>query len=634
MQSAEAAAPVLPGSRRRPWGPGRAARACRGVDPGPARIPFTVGRLVPRWFLACAVALGSTGRVRADERVEAVIGHVRYLSSLGSRVPGYPGEVEARAYARRVLEAAGYAPETIREEPFECATPVDEGARIEVGGESLPLYCLWPNLVRTPTLPPEGVRAPLVDAGRGDWIDYDGREIEGAIVLLDFTSGRNWQKAAELGAAAAIFLESQDADRREARIKWLDVPVRFPRFYAAEPEAGRLREIAARGGRPGAVLHGRMTWRNAATANLAVEIPGTDPDQADQRIVVTAYLDSMSAAPGLAPGASQALSAAALLELARGWRADPPRRDVLVLLTSGHHMSLRGIGAWVHAHARAQDPFKTPPEDRVEFVSVLGLDLSPGGRHIAVAAETWGRPNWAERGGRVNQIMSHEARRIEELSGALAAEGLLNHPALNGVRPSTGHDGFSVLGDRTAFDTDLVLCAGWRGVTLTTASDARRLADTPLDTFDRAFADDAAHALVADVLRLVPRIVDDPEYAYKGPLTLQDSQYSLTVRAVTFDPRESYVPDEPVPGAVMVARRRPLHLSGVRNNLYRIADESGRATFHDLDRNWTVDCYAIDPDTGDIVAAPDLGVNGDEKFPRAYSFYQRWLERSVLPRHC
>ena len=593
-----------------------------------------VGRVIPRWLGVGVALLGWVAGSAADERVDAVMEHVRYLSSLGSRVPGYPGEAEARAYVRRVLEASGYAPEAIREEFFECAVPVDEGALIEVEGISLPLNCLWPNLVRTPTVSPDGLRGRLVDVGQGDWVSYDGLQIEDAIVLVDFNSGRNWQKAAELGAAAAIFLEPGETDRREAELKSVDVPIDFPRFYAAAHEARRLRESASGAAAPQAVIKGRMTWRNAPTANLAVEIPGTNPDYAEQRIVVTGYLDSMSVVPASAPGASQALSAATLLELARGWRSEPPERSVIVLFTSGHHMALRGIGAWVQAHARQEEPFASRLEDPIEFTSVLGLDLSPGGRHLAVAAETWGRPNWANRGGLVNQIMSHESRRIEELSGELAAGGLLNDAVLNGVRPATGHDGFSVLGDWTAFDTDLVLCAGLRGVTLTTASDARPLADTPLDTFDRTFADDEAGSLVADVLHLVPRIVDDPVYAYTGPLTMLDSLYSLTVRAVTFDPRQSYIPDEPVPGAVMAARRRPLHLSGVRNSLYRVADEEGRATFHDLDRPWIVDCYGIDADTGRIETAPDLGVNGDEKFPRAYSFYQRWVERDYVLFRC
>ncbi len=597
-----------------------AGRALFGA--GAAAVAFLLGGAT------ASPASAGGGREPESAAVDAVIEHARRLSSFGSRVPGYPGEARAREFARRILEEAGYAG-AVREEPFRCAVPVDEGATIEVDGEILELACLWPNLVRTPTVAPSGLKGPLIAAGRGEWRDYDGRDPRGAVVLLDFNSGRNWLKAAELGAAAVVFLEPETTDRRQAREKIVDVPVDLPRYYARSETARRLLERAGRGDGVEATIRARMTWREVETSNLVLEIPGTDPELSGQRIVVSSYLDSMSVAPSIAPGASESLGPAAILELARQWRRRPPRRTVLLLLTSGHHLALSGIDAWVQRHARKEKPFSERMSDPIDFTSFLGLDISTGGRRMAVAGAAWGRPSLLDDVSRVNQFMSHEAERMETLSARLVGSGRMSGKVLNAVRPASGHDGFSVLGDRTAFDSALVLCAGGRAVCLTTASDDRRWVDTPLDLPERWNEEDL-RVLIGDLLRLVPALIDDPEYGYEGPLEIRDSLFGLRVRSVTFDPSRSYIPDEPVSGAVTVVRRCPADLCGVRNHLYAIADDDGWTAFSSLEHSWIAESYALDPQTGRITAALDRGVNGEEKFPRSYDFFSREVSRSYV----
>ena len=41
----------------------------------------------------------------------------------------------------------------------------------------------------------------MIYAGKGDWGDFNGREIDGRVVLLDFSSGANWLNAALLARA-------------------------------------------------------------------------------------------------------------------------------------------------------------------------------------------------------------------------------------------------------------------------------------------------------------------------------------------------------------------------------------------------------------------------------------------------
>ena len=60
-------------------------------------------------------------------------------------------------------------------------------------------------------------------------------------------------------------------------------------------------------------------------------------------ILVGAHYDAMSPVPALAPGAEQAGSAAALLELARVLARQPPQRTICLVLTAGHFQNLAGM---------------------------------------------------------------------------------------------------------------------------------------------------------------------------------------------------------------------------------------------------------------------------------------------------
>ena len=82
------------------------------------------------------------------------------LASHGSRVLGYPGEVWAANFVEKRLKELGYSVTT---EAFSEPVPIDDGATLTIEGETpIPIYPFWPNLVRTPTTPPDGLSGPLV----------------------------------------------------------------------------------------------------------------------------------------------------------------------------------------------------------------------------------------------------------------------------------------------------------------------------------------------------------------------------------------------------------------------------------------------------------------------------------------
>ena len=153
--------------------------------------------------------------------------HASHLAALGSRVVGYPGYYEAARYLLEQLGSLGYSVEV---QEFRVASPVEVEAYIEVGGERLPVHAVWPNamFVTSPT-PPEGVSGKLVYVGKGEAGDMNGKDVEGSIVLMDFNSGDNWLRAADLGARAVVFIEPDDTSSYEALAKFVLAPVHFTR---------------------------------------------------------------------------------------------------------------------------------------------------------------------------------------------------------------------------------------------------------------------------------------------------------------------------------------------------------------------------------------------------------------------
>ena len=335
-----------------------------------------------------------------------VEGEIRRFSGFGSRVTGYPGEARAFEYLERRFRELGLR--DIRSEGFRVTVPVDRGGRLEIGGRTLAVHALWPNGVRTPTLPDEGVSGPLVYGGKGELEDLDGLPIEGGIVLLDFDCGQSYLNAASLGAKDVLFFDNGLVNREQAADKFLKVPVDLPRFWVERPQAELLLAELEAGPVP-ARLSGRMDWEAVEARNLYGWIPGTDgpscPENTrehpqawkEQVLVIQAYYDAASVVPGIAPGAENAAGIVALLKLAEMLQQRPPNYTVLILATSGHFQGLCGINDFLYRHSRRSEYFRErmPESERIDFDLMLSLDLSSHGRRtISFGMGTFYAPKW------------------------------------------------------------------------------------------------------------------------------------------------------------------------------------------------------------------------------------------------
>ena len=172
---------------------------------------------------------------------------------------------------------------------------------------------------------------------------------KGAIILTEFNSGTRWINAAMLGASAVVFIEPDTTIRGEAENKFLTVPANIPRFWVSKTDAVQLKNLLATGEDVNVRLRGKMKWERCVGQNIRGFLEGGDPVLRDELVVLTAYYDSMSVVPAIAPGADPTCGIAVLMELARlfGEPQYRPGRSVLFVAVDAHFQGLAGMRAFM-----------------------------------------------------------------------------------------------------------------------------------------------------------------------------------------------------------------------------------------------------------------------------------------------
>jgi len=547
--------------------------------------------------------------------------NVEFFSSLGSRVAGYPGCDAASEFILEEFKRIGL--QDIKVEEYGVTVPVDRGASLKLpDGKVIPLYCLWPNLVRTSTVPVGGLRGKLIYGRSGEFRDFNGMDVRGSIVLLDFNTRNNWLNPAMLGAKAILFIEPDSTVSVEGTYKFLQVPLDMPRFWISKADAaGLLKRLGAEGSFE-VELAAKMDWEKRPAKNIMGTIPGIDPVLKDEIIVIESYYDAMSIVPALAPGAEMSCGIVGLLELARYFYKHPPARTLIFLATSGHYMGLRGIDDFLQRHARKEDPFVERMTDPINIKLFIGIDLSSQTDELGVwnsSTSFYLRRYFAPFG---RKFMDY-AKEISEPLGRNPKDALVN-----GISPEGGMSWETFVPGGISVDSELVLSAGTPALSFVTVNDARLLVDTPLDLPDRVKYDN----LVKQITFLAAafhKAVDDPELFPDFKMKLKDELFTLHGALMTF-PRRGITPDMPRQGSVAVLRTGALKsVKGVRGDLFELVDEKGEFTISRIRvRNVALEGYYMDPVTGDVTYAPDRGVQGDKIWPMQFSMdwrEKRWM---------
>ncbi|MCM8830002.1 MAG: M28 family metallopeptidase [Candidatus Omnitrophica bacterium] len=540
--------------------------------------------------------------------------YIRFFSSFPSRMPGTEGHRYSADFIEKKFKEAGL--KKVKKETFQTAVPVEKYAYIVVDNKRIDVHCLWPNLVRTSTVPPDGIVGKLIYGGNGDLRNFTGRDIEGNIVVLDFDSGTRWQTLAMLGAKAFIFTDTGDITRIQAEQKFVGIPVNIPRFYAHN-NSQMIIELARK--EKEVNLFSRMDWENVTDYNIYGYLEGRDKKLKEEVIILQAYYDSISVVPSVAPGASSACGISTLLDILDYFSAHPPERTVVFLATSSHFQARSGINDFIQRHLRQEPLFKKRilKDDIINLKLFIGLDLSDGSDNLGIWQNSY--EFYTQR------VFAPYGRKFMEYADKVSRYlGYKRESALvNGISPERGIIWQTFLPEKIRTDGELVIVSGNPAISFVTVNDGRWRVDTPSDTYENLNIVNITKQAVflKEILKVA---INDPDLFPEIELgMIKDNLCTLNAKIVTFDPTKSFVPSEPVFNAVVIPRVHPKIIVfektsiGVRNIPIGITDKNGKVVFSSLssEDRLTLSAFYIDRETGEITLSPDLGIGGAGQYP-------------------
>lgn len=551
-------------------------------------------------------------------KVENLRSDVIQISQIGSRLTGGSGEKKTFEIVEKRLRDLKL--QNIRYETFDVTVP-DEKSRgyLNLGNDSIELFPIWPNLVRTSTC---DVQGKLIYGGSGTLEEFKGKDIRGAIVVLEFNSGTRWRNAARLGAAAVIFLEPRSSTRSEAELKFGSVPLSFPRFYLPIDRAEPVLSAAFAG--KSVSLKCTQNWVKVQSRNLLADLAGTDSNAENERVMITANADASSVIPALAPGAESSTSIAAFLETARIWSAKPGRRPVTFMLTGAHMLGLQGVREFIDKRLNG---------DKQPLLLAANIDFTSGSPTVG----TYGRGWFYEYRDEVRDPVINFSRLLRKHADVLAP--IMNVPSArmvltDSINQSDNRTWKNNIPGRFAFDCEPMLLGGYNAITFATIEDARDRIDTPFDTVDKVNFENLATQTKTLNAMLHHAFNDTTEPGgnsdHKVPLKVREpSAMRLTGGFATvdgyvaiYDPAKSFVPDVRVTDAIAVSTNPQKTMMGVRGALVqKVGSKDASYRFPGLalinsyarpDEKFTtfLSAFNLDPKTGDIDAAVDYGITG------------------------
>jgi len=594
-----------------------------------------------------------------EVNISAIESHVRFFSSFETRSTGYPGFYAAADYIYNKFKEYGL--ENVTRETFTIPECMDHGANITLHSinETFRIYAMKPNFGVPSTTPPEGITGKLIYVRRGNIQDFDGLPVEGSIVLMDWESGLNWLTAARLGAKAVIFLPPTTIPTYHVP-QTIEVPFLFPRFYAPQGHLllNHLGETVT--------IRASIYWEKIEAVNIMGFLRGTE--YPNRSVLLTAYFDSGSVFPALAPGAEESLGISVLLEVAK-WLAKPenrPRYNIIFIAYSGHHQGLRGARYFVEQYIW---PATNLTKRWIGTSILYSIHIEPStGSNIVYQSwlgdflrgmytfGSYGPANFAKFMTFVRDVIQEINTRkpggntyeafVETTTGTLGTEAGMFHLPLARywyTRPEFG--GFT-------FESEMMLAVNAQAWAFLTAFDPKPYYNRPYDTTDHinfnnlkpqvellycelksllSFPKEVLYEYLVDILGTDPeKFWEPPQYA-PGPLARFPPDYHYT--DPTFNVTEAAPTQnwQKLWGRVGVWNRTKAWYDTVPNALVRIqgiygsparenfvwwemADENGYFEVWGVSpgagaASFRINAFVFNQSTGMVIYAPDFGLH-------------------------
>lgn len=274
---------------------------------------------------------------------------------------------------------------------------------------------------------------------------------------------------------------------------------------------------------------------------------------------------------------------------------------------------------------------------KFDHVSLLmSIDLSSKSRIFGVFQIGW---YYAQE--HLMRFYSPIGKRMVEYANAIGpALGI--DPArvfLDGINPVKGREWHTHFPDKIAFDSEMAIRGGRAGIVFATVGDARALTDTPLDTLSHLSIDNLHHQ-VRMLVCLIHEFLNDAtheEQALKRVRALKKLDELKDVRGsvLEFQRKKSFLPSTPVPHALVLVQGQYKMMMGVHTEIWDMAAEDSTFVLRGemIDRAARLEAYGIESVTGDIVYAPDLGPEGEVRYPREV-YGRAGLKRPVIVFPC
>jgi carboxypeptidase Q len=389
----------------------------------PAHAQLTQGRQDPllpaQGKMGCSTTEASTCVEAAAKILPIVMGpspmeeNLRRLTDeIGGRVTGSPEMAKAVEWGVGAFRAAGV---NVHTEKYTLPVTWNEG---NTSLDVLQPVKFTVRLVSegwSPTTPPGGIEAHVVDVGYGTEDDFAkaGASGTGAILLVHSDIGATWadlfneylrppliiQHAVKEGAKAILWMGARERlllyRHTNSLLGQID---KIPQAVVAREDAMRLaRAVAAY---PGKLrVHFDMPNKIGGPIgqqNVVGEIRGYE--KPDEVVILGAHLDSWELGTG---ALDNGCNAALVIEAARAIKATGllPRRTIRFVLFSGEEQGTIGSFEYVKAHRAELDKIRA----MITFDSGIGRvtgyslggrrDIEAGVREVLKPLESWGTNN-------------------------------------------------------------------------------------------------------------------------------------------------------------------------------------------------------------------------------------------------